>query len=163
VAAESDPTGTPVLPLGEHDDQMAIRPFRLEDYETVVGIWNAARLSYHPSGRDCRERIARELETGQALFYVAEREGEIVGVVFGTHDGRRGWINRLAVLPAWQHRGIARRLVREVETALSGVGIDVICALIEDHNQGSMRFFANRCYIDDRDIHYFSKRSSADS
>ena len=46
-----------------------------------------------------RERLAAELEGDRSVFLAAELEGQIVGVVLGTHDGRKGWINRLAVTP----------------------------------------------------------------
>jgi ribosomal protein S18 acetylase RimI-like enzyme len=104
-----------------------------------------------------------EMERGGALFVVAETGGEVVGVALGTHDGRRGWINRLAVLPEYQRRGIARRLVRAVEERTDALGIDIVAALIEEDNEASKAFFRSIEYLDSPDVQYFSKRRSADT
>ena len=156
---------------------VTVRPFTLDDYDAVVVIWKAAGLPYKPLGRDSRPAIAAELALGMGIFLVAEipavtREGEgasgaagaqMVGVVFGTHDGRKGWINRLAVAPGHQGRGIARRLVSEVEAVLRARGIDVIAALIESDNRGSLAFFARIGYVHDPAVQYFSSRLSPGS
>ncbi len=84
-------------------------------------------------------------------------------MVFGTHDGRKGWINRLAVAPSFQHRGIATRLVAEVEARLEARGLEVVAALIEDGHEGSMHFFERLGYAFHHDIHYFSKMKTPDS
>ena len=156
---------------------VTIRPFTLDDYDAVVVLWKAAGLPYKPLGRDSRPAIAAELALGLGVFLVAEtpaaaREGEraggvagaqMVGVVFGTHDGRKGWINRLAVAPGYQGRGIARRLVSEVEAGLRARGIDVIAALIESDNGASRAFFAHIGYVHDPAVDYFSSRRGPDS
>ncbi|MFG1901422.1 GNAT family N-acetyltransferase [Micromonospora carbonacea] len=49
------------------------------------------------------------------MFLVGEAFGDVVAVVLGTYDGRRGSILRLAVHPAYRRRGIASGLVDELE------------------------------------------------
>ena len=39
----------------------------------------------------------------------------IIRAVLETHDGRKGWINRLTVDTEFRRQNIARRLVRELE------------------------------------------------
>lgn len=131
---------------------------RPEDYDAVVTLWQAAGLEYLPRGRDQRERIDRELERPENAFLVGEIDGQIVASVFGTHDGRKGWINRLAVHPDFQHRGLAVQLVQAAETALEAQGIEIIGCLIEADNFASKQFFRKIGYNPKPDIHYFSKR-----
>ena len=140
-----------------------IRDFRLDDYDGVLELWGQAGLPFRPVGRDSRAKVAAELEKDTAVFIVAEEQGRLAGVVFGTHDGRKGWINRLAVAPSSQHRGVASRLVAEVEARLEARGLEVVAALIEEGNEGSMRFFEGLGYVFHRDIHYFSKMRTPDS
>ena len=140
-----------------------LRDFRLEDYYGVTGLWEEAGLAFRPLGRDTREKVAEELRRGTAVFVVAESDNRLVGVVLGTHDGRKGWINRLAVAPAFQRQGIAARLVAEVEKRLEALGLEVVAALIEDGNESSMRFFGTLGYLQHADIHYFSKMKTPDS
>jgi ribosomal protein S18 acetylase RimI-like enzyme len=151
------------VPRAEDTEEIIVRDFRMDDYPSVQRLWTEAGLPYRPLGRDKPERVAAEHKRDTALFLVAECGGELAGVVFGTHDGRRGWINRLAVSPAYQRRGIARRLVREVEARLDVRGIDITSALIESDNETSMEFFRAIGYLHGADIEYFSKRRSPDS
>ena len=142
---------------------MAVREYRLEDYEAVVEVWTAAGLSFRPKGRDRRDTLAAELTRGRAMFLVAESEGRVVATVLGTHDGRKGWINRLAVVPEWRRRGVARLLVGEVETRLQSLGLEITAALVEAPNEGSLRFFQAIGYVRDPQIEYLSHRRSPDT
>ncbi len=141
---------------------IVIRPLRIEDYDNLIKLWNDAGLIHRPKGRDRRDAIARELQGPQAIFFVAEKDGELVGSIFGTHDGRRGWINRLAVAPPCRNQGIAARLVREVEERLFNGGIGIISCLVEDWNTGSMHVFEKLGYKRHTDVVYFSKRIHPD-
>jgi ribosomal protein S18 acetylase RimI-like enzyme len=142
---------------------VTIREFQLEDYSAVLRLWTEAGLPFRPRGRDRREKVAAELSFGTAVFLLAEAEGKLVGTVLGTHDGRKGWINRLAVAPTFRRRGIARLLVAEVEARLAAVGLDITAALIESANLASLRFFREAGYVFDPEIEYFSKRRSAET
>jgi len=91
-----------------------------------------------------------------------ERAGELIGVVLVTHDGRKGWINRLAVLPAHRRHGYAARLVAGAERILHEQGITVIAVLIETGNDTSLSLFQKLGYAElPGGIHYVSKRDSA--
>ncbi len=82
----------------------------------------------------------------------------MVGVVFGTHDGRKGWINRLAVLPPYRKCGIGKRLVEEVEDRLREIGIRIFACLVEDWNEVSIKFFHRLGYDSHKDINYLTRR-----
>ncbi len=141
---------------------MRIREFRIEDYDAVTALWTEAGLPFRPNGRDRHQAIAQELEGKRSLFFVAEEDGRIAGVVFGTHDGRKGWINRLAVAPAWRRRGLATALVGEVEARLRRLGIGIVACLIEAENAVSQSAFAELGYQRHPEIVYYTKRFSAD-
>ena len=87
---------------------MKIRPLKIEDYDALVRLWRESELPYKAEGRDRPETLARELSGPCSLFLAAELDGAMVGAVLGTHDGRKGWINRVAVKPAYRRQGIAR-------------------------------------------------------
>jgi S-adenosylhomocysteine hydrolase len=48
-----------------------IRQFRIDDYDNVISLWVEAGIHYKPNGRENRQRMEKELKTGQALFLVA--------------------------------------------------------------------------------------------
>jgi len=76
----------------------------------------------------------------------------INGSVFGTHDGRKGWINRVAVAPEFQRQNIAKKLIAEVEDRFSELGIDIISCLVEDWNTKSLKVFEKLGYKKHTDI-----------
>ena len=126
---------------------MRIREFHLDDYERVVELWREAGLILRPS--DDREGIKLKLQRDPELFLVAEEDGEILGVVLGAWDGRRGWINHLAVRLGRRRSGIAKSLVKEVERRLIGKGALKVNAQIYRSNESSLAFFKALDY----DIH----------
>jgi ribosomal protein S18 acetylase RimI-like enzyme len=152
-------------PAGSLPDaqEVGIREMTPDDYQAVTGLWAEAGLPYRPLGRDRPERMRLEMERGTAVFLVAEAGDRLVGVVLGTHDGRRGWINRLAVAPGYRRRGIASSLVSEVERRVGELGIEIVAALIESENDASLGFFGAIGYLHGADIEYVSKRRSADT
>jgi len=89
--------------------------------------------------------------------------GKLVGSVIGTHDGRKGWINRLAVHPSYRHRGLAKRLVAEVEGRLSQLGLEVIACLILRENTASLQLFQSLGYERAWNAVYLSKRKNPEA
>jgi len=151
-----------ILCVNNARNLMNIRELTISDYDPMVEIWRQAGLPYRPLGRDACERFCLEIQEDTAVFLGAEVDGELVGVVLGTHDGRKGWINRLAVLPAFRGRGFARALVLEVERRLNDRGILIVTCLIEADNGPSETLFQSLGYLGHGDITYYSKRQSQD-
>ena len=148
------------MPEKSQRDDLKVREFRIEDYDRVMELWAEGGLPLKPQGRDSRENIARQVKMPNVLFLVAEeREGDrVIGTVMATHDGRKGWINRLAVDAALRKRGSGARLVREAERRLDALGMDILACLIEDDNAVSMAVFEKLGYKKHPEIIYFAKR-----
>jgi ribosomal protein S18 acetylase RimI-like enzyme len=123
---------------------MRIREFQLTDYDDVVGLWETAGLILRPG--DELYGIKLKLQRDPDLFLVAEDGSEIVGVVMGAWDGRRGWINHLAVKPNRQREGIGRTLIGELEKRLSEKGAKKVNAQIYQWNTKSSDFFKSVGY-----------------
>jgi ribosomal protein S18 acetylase RimI-like enzyme len=141
---------------------VTIRPISSDNYGAVCEIWQAAGLSTRPHGRDAQAEFLRQLQHFPTTYLLAEHEGRVVGVILGTHDHRKGWINRLAVRPDYQRQGVARRLIEACEQALHAEGIGIIAALVEKGNAASAAIFAEAGYVTDVPVHYFRKRSRPD-
>jgi len=123
---------------------MRIREFQLTDYDDVVGLWKTAGLILRPG--DELYGIKLKLQRDPDLFLVVEDGGEIVGVVMGAWDGRRGWINHLAVKPNRQREGIGRTLIGELEKRLFEKGAKKVNAQIYKWNTKSHDFFKSVGY-----------------
>jgi len=137
-----------------------IRELTIDDYDALCALWEEAELPFRPNGRDQRDRIAREIEGSCSVFLIAEDERDLVGAILGTHDGRKGWINRLSISPRYRRQGIASVLVAAVEERLSARGIEIFAGQIEDWNEASMIFFERLGYTRHDDIIYYTKRKN---
>lgn len=131
----------------------------IEEYDAILDLWDRCEIPARPEGRDAKERLSAELRDRPEYWIAAYDDDELVGIVVGTDDGRKGWVNRLAVHPAYRRRGVASRLLAALETAFEQNDVHVFAALIEDENVDSRSFFEARGY-EDSDVHYYSKREN---
>ncbi len=118
-----------------------IRLLDLSDYEAMADLFRICGIGPQSRGRDSRAAIARQLRPKRNCYLGAFDGDRLLGTVLGTHDTRKGWINRLAVHPEYRRRGIASRLVRECERGLRKQGIQMFAAIIEKGNRPSERVF----------------------
>jgi ribosomal protein S18 acetylase RimI-like enzyme len=142
---------------------LQIRSLNKRDYNNLIILWEKAGLPYKPTGRDSREAIQRQVEENPDFFLGAFLEDELVGCVIASFDGRKGWINRVAVSPEQRKNKIATRLIRAAEKALKKRGAEVIGVLIYKTNEPSLRLFQKIGYSAAEDILYLSKRESEES
>jgi N-acetylglutamate synthase len=155
-------------------------------YSEILELWQRAGLHIRPDGRDSRAAYAKQMASGYQHVMglrlaspdvqqpsqdpgaapphsAAEAPGRLVAIVLLTHDGRKGWINRLTVDPAYRRRGLARTLVGEAERWFrDDAGLDVWAALIEGENCASQALFASLGY-GRGDVVYVSKRTRPDA
>ena len=133
------------------------------DFERLVTLWQAAGLHYKPHGRDTRQAFEQQLQGGtQVAIGVEGEDGALIGAVLATHDGRKGWINRLAVHPDHRRQGLATQLVTAAEEVLRGKGLQIFAALIEPDNEASLAMFVEAGYVEWPGLHYVSKRDNED-
>ena len=126
---------------------LKIRPFKPEEQNEVIALWQACGLVV-PQNNPQRD-IQRKLEVNPEWFLVGLLEGKIVAACMAGYEGHRGWINYLAVLPAFQRQGIATALVREVELLLRRAGCPKINLQIRETNTKVIRFYTKVGFLRD--------------
>ena len=139
---------------------MKIRTLTIKDYRELIKLWERAKLPIKPRGRDSRAHVARELRENPGFFIGAFDGRLMVGAVIASHDGRKGWLNRIAVDPDYRGRGIAMALTTAGEKALRRHGIRIFGLLIHSQNAASLRLAKKMGYVQHGDILYLSKRDS---
>ncbi len=137
--------------------EISIRRLSIDDYETTVKVWQKAGLPFRPQGRESREGFMKQLDDDHIIALGAFTADEMVGVVIGSHDGRKGWVNRLAVVPGKQKQGIAKVLIFQVEEYFKSAGILMFAALINNDNSASINLFQKLGYEVKPHIMYFRK------
>ncbi|MDP2806709.1 MAG: GNAT family N-acetyltransferase, partial [bacterium] len=75
-----------------------------------------------------------------------------------SHDGRKGWLNRIAVDPDYRRQGLAKKLTLAGERALRKHGIKIFALLIHSYNSSSLQLAKKMGYKVHNDILYLTKR-----
>lgn len=133
---------------GERPDRtVEIRPARVSDAEALQALWELCGLRFE------NKHVVTELQScirlhGE-LVLVATREHEIVGSIWATYDGRRGWVQRLATHPAQRRRGIGGALMASAEDRLTGLGVTKVNLLVDSDNAGVVPFYERLGYKSD--------------
>ncbi len=135
-----------------------VRPLKESELDAMRKMWKAAGLPYRPRGRDSLRNLEKQRRSAPGYFLGAFRDGRLIGVSLVTDDGRKGWINRLSVLPGEQRKGVATLLVSESEAILRRKGILLLCTHIELGNDGSFALFEKLGYHVEKEILYLTKR-----
>ena len=141
---------------------MKIRKFKIEDYEQLIRLWIDAGLPFKPKGRDRKEEFEKQIKKPENLYLTVFKENKLIGFVMASHNRRKGWINRLAVHPEFQKKGLASLLIKRAEEFFIKEGVDIFACLIEDWNDRSLKLFEKSGYKPHREIIYYTKRNHPD-
>ncbi len=137
---------------------MKIRNIQTADISQVLRLWK--KYGEYHSWVDTPEAVARRVERERDLFLVAEIKGEIIASVMGSYDGRFAFAARLVVAPGHRRKGIATKLMQELETRLRDKGASQVSLLIEDNNDPAISLYEKRSYRLQEDVSYMRKRLS---
>jgi N-acetylglutamate synthase len=143
---------------GMNGPGMAIRKAGLGDYEGIVSLWTRSGLHHQPNGRDSRDNLEREMTDATVDFLVAFSGELMIGSVIGTNDGRKGWVNRLAVDPEHRREGVAKVLLESLEGCFRGRSLKIFSCLIIAGNEPSQSLFEGIGYERHPEVVYYSKK-----
>lgn len=121
---------------------MTIHPLTLERYAEVLAFLRSIPGVGSSRDADSSAAAARYLERNPGLSFFAELDGRIVGCAMSGHDGRRGYLQHVAVDPACRKRGIARVLVQSCLDALAREGIEKVHLDVYATNQAAQAYWA---------------------
>jgi ribosomal protein S18 acetylase RimI-like enzyme len=131
----------------EKELKMSIRPYSPEDEKAVIDIWRQCELvrSFNNPGLD----IERKQKVNPGLFLIGVWNGKVAATAMGGYEGHRGWVNYLAVNPAYQKLGFGRQIMEELEKRLLEMGCPKINLQVRKGNEGALQFYSRIGYKED--------------
>lgn len=134
---------------------MKYRCMQISDYEPVIQLWrNCEGLSLRDA--DSRDGIEKYLARNPGLSFVAEDETRITGSIMAGHDGKRGYVQHLAVDPALRQRGVATKLVALCLDALKSQGIEKSHVHVLQENHAGRSYWSSRGWTQRAEIVMYS-------
>jgi ribosomal protein S18 acetylase RimI-like enzyme len=130
---------------------MEIHEFRWpDDYDEVAELWKSVEM-FRPSV-DGLDHLGEVCRRNPGLFLLAVEEGQIVGSVIGTYDGRRAYIYHVVVHPSHQRKGYASALIQEVERRIWALGAQKLRFMVGKENTSAQEFYRSVGFDYDRDV-----------
>lgn len=133
---------------------MNIRRMTIDDYEKVYALWLSCAGMGLNDLDDSKEGIAKYLERNPDTCFVAEENGEIIGVILAGNDGRRGYIYHTAVHPSHRNQHIGRSLVESVLNAFRSIGIHKAALVVFERNESGNAFWEKMGFSRREDLAY---------
>lgn len=127
----------------------------IDDYDEVFAMWQITSKRAL-SKADERDQIARYLQRNAGMSQVAVTDGKIVGTVLAGHDGRRGFIHHMAVLPQYRRRRIGHKLAERAIACIAADGIDKTHIFCYQNNETGQDFWRDFGFEKRDDVYVFS-------
>ena len=126
---------------------MQIRKMIYNDYESVYSLWlNTPGMGLNTND-DSEAGIEKYLHRNPNTCFVAEKDGEIIGVILSGHDGRRGLIYHMAVKVSEREQGIGNALLERAMEALNNEGIAKVYIMVFKNNISGNAFWEKRGFV----------------
>jgi len=139
-----------------------IQEMVIEDYDEVRALWEVSD-GIQVSDIDSSASIARFLGRNAGLSFVAHENDQLVGAVLCGHDGRRGYIDHLAVRSSHRRQGIGRSLVSRCLFHLMRMGIRRWNLFVLEDNQEARSFWTHLGWAEKVELVTMSRQESGDS
>lgn len=132
------------------------RLMTIDDYEAAYELWIRCQNGLNDKD-DSYEGIEKYLKRNPNTSFVAELDGNVVGVILCGHDGRRGIIQHTSVSPDLRRMGKGKKLVDFSLDALKREGINKVFLVAFKKNQEGNTFWESQGFTLREDLNYRNK------
>ena len=133
---------------------MQIRTMKIADYEKVYALWMYCKNMGFNDIDDSKEGISRFLERNPNTSFVAMENDELLGIILGGHDGRRGYIYHMSVAEKYRKKGIGSALVKKCLESFKNEKISKVALLVFKYNETGNAFWEKQGFILREDVNY---------
>lgn len=111
-------------------------------FKQVLKLWEQSGIPMGPS--ESEAELARCVKLHPQLFLVALANGRVCGAVLGTFDGRRGYVNHLAVAKSFRRQGLGEELLEVLMNQMEKLRAVKVHLFIEPDNLQLTPFYEKR-------------------
>ena len=115
---------------------LSVVPMVPEDLPTLAALEEACFST--PWSRDA---LAAELGKKEAIFLVARLDGEIAGYAGMNFVLDEGYLDNVAVFPAFRRRGVARALISRLISQSRALGLAFLTLEVRPSNAGAIALY----------------------
>ncbi|MDE1298382.1 GNAT family N-acetyltransferase [Vibrio aestuarianus] len=139
-----------------------IREMDIADYDDVIKLWGQTEgMSLRDA--DSKESINNYLIRNPNLSFVAMSANKIVGAVLVGTDGRRGYLQHLAVSSSFRGKNLGRELVSQAISALANVGVPKTHLFVYNENVNAQQFYEKLGWFPRDEVRMYSYNSSSNN
>lgn len=139
---------------------VGIREMTVSDYDRVRRLWLSTE-GMSIKDADSRDSIAHYLARNPGLSFVAECQHDIAGAILVGTDGRRGYVQHLAVSPYYRKQNLGRRLLEHAIEALAKMGISKTHLFVLNDNANAQQFYQHLDWFPRDEVRMYSFNSSS--
>ena len=137
-----------------------IREMDISDYPQVIKLWTGTEAMLLRDA-DSQQNIAKYLDRNPGLSFVALSDESIIGAILVGTDGRRGYIQHLAVNTHYRGQGIGAQLISSAIHALEKQGIAKTHLFVANDNLDAQGFYEKLGWFPRDEVRMFSYNSSS--
>jgi ribosomal protein S18 acetylase RimI-like enzyme len=139
---------------------MNIREMTINDYDSIIKMFRETP-GIEVREADSKDATEAYLNRNPGLSFVAMLDLKVIGCVMCGHDGRRGYLQHLVVMPGHRKQGIGEELFIACINALQKIGVHKTHIFVLKTNDLGNKFWADKGWNLREDINMYSYNSSS--
>lgn len=131
------------------------REMTTADYDAVLHLWKQTPgVELHDA--DSFDGVSRYLRRNPQMSFVACADNKIIGTIMSGHDGKRGYVQHLAVDADYRRWGVGSVLAQRCIARLKAEGILKAHLMILSNNDNAKKFWHRLGWRQRQDIELHS-------
>jgi ribosomal protein S18 acetylase RimI-like enzyme len=139
---------------------MNIRQMTINDYDIIMTMFQETP-GVEVREADSRDATEAYLNHNPGLSFVATIDSKVIGCVMCGHDGRRGYLQHLVVMPEHRRQGVGEKLFTACINALQKIGVSKTHIFVFKTNDLGNAFWTSKGWHLREEINMYSYNSSS--
>ncbi len=138
-----------------------LSPTTTYDLESVLTLW-AQTDGVGLNESDTPEQLRAYLDRNPGLSLVLRDGVQLIGAILCGHDGRRGYLHHLTIMPEFRGLDLGRQMVETCLRALGSMGILKCNVFLYSDNEPGQQFWSRSGWVDRDDLKVLQRKTVPD-